>query len=184
MAKLLRHRVIKNPARVRKTRIVMNAAAGLKPVDQITDRAKRYRANRPEVRPSLPKKCNYCGSKRNVVIDHVNGDESDGSKKNLQWLCKSCNTAKGLYDKRNGNGVRTRQYNPSSRGLSKKAMLREYNFAILVMRGDEPGDVNKAMQVIESTPASIRSEYTSKSWQRRKAIYGPSGRKDGGAVPF
>jgi hypothetical protein len=170
--------------RTRKTKIVMNSAAGLKPASQITDRAKRYRANSKANRPAPPKVCNYCGSRKNVGVDHVNGNESDGSKRNLAWACKSCNTAKGLLFKRLGVGVRTKQFNPGRGGLSRKAQLREYNFAILVMRGVEPGDQSKAMETILKTPASIRSEYTSRSWARRKAIYGPSGRADGGAVPF
>ncbi|HEV2381611.1 MAG TPA: HNH endonuclease signature motif containing protein, partial [Terriglobia bacterium] len=67
-----------------------------KPTDQISDRAKRYRAQHAECRPPGPAKCALCGSTRFLVIDHKDGDESNGDPDNLRWLCKSCNTRLGL----------------------------------------------------------------------------------------
>jgi hypothetical protein len=123
-----------------------------------------------------------------VGVDHISGDESDLHPQNLIWACKSCNGKKAAVMKAAGLGKLTRQYNPSRRSSggrqNKTAMLRAYNFAILVMRGDEEGNVSKALETIRNTPKDLRSEFTSRSWARRKAIYGPSGRKDGGAVPF
>jgi hypothetical protein len=85
---------------------------GRKLVQDITDRAKRYRANAPQCKPAGPKRCALCGSNRNVVPDHKDGDESNGRKSNLRWLCKSCNTRLGKRDARLGRGRRTHQYNP------------------------------------------------------------------------
>ena len=62
---------------------------------QITDRAKRYRANAPGCCPPLPRRCEVCRSRRFVVVDDIDGDESNGSPENLRWLCKLCNTKLG-----------------------------------------------------------------------------------------
>jgi 5-methylcytosine-specific restriction endonuclease McrA len=81
-----------------------------KAVDEITDRAKRYRANaRP---PAGLRRCELCGSTRNVVIDHRDGNESNGRRRNLRWLCQGCNISEGARNARLGRGVPTRQYNP------------------------------------------------------------------------
>lgn len=164
--------------RVVKTKIVMNPDAGLRPASQISDRAKRYRANK--VGAHGPKRCNYCGSKKNVGIDHVNGDEADASPKNLVWACKACNTRKGLLFRRKGLGVITSQTNPS-RGRGRTSM-NEYAAAIKIMRGEFEGDVSKAVATIRATPAAVRSAYTARTWNMRRQIYGPSGRQS--EIPF
>jgi hypothetical protein len=155
-------------------RVVMNG--NRKPVHLITDRAKRYRANSPG--PAGPKRCGYCGSTRNVGVDHVNGDESDGAAKNLLFACKSCNAKKAALMKRHGLGKLTRQYNPvgSKRRGSRRDQLEAFGQAIKVMRGQFDGDVSAAVATIRATPENIRSEYTSRTWAARRAIYGPSGR--------
>jgi hypothetical protein len=81
-------------------------------VEKISDRAKRYRAHTPGCRPKGPKVCAICGSKRNVVPDHRDGNESNGRASNLRWLCKRHNTKLGKKMAKAGKGVRTRQYNP------------------------------------------------------------------------
>jgi hypothetical protein len=83
-----------------------------KPVETISDRAKRYRAHQPGCRPDGPKVCYKCGSRRFVVPDHIDGDESNGRKSNLRWACKRHNTIHGKAMAKAGRGVRTRQYNP------------------------------------------------------------------------
>src|SRR5580704_12018230 len=88
-----------------------------KPVSQISDRAKRYRAHSPGCRPDGPKVCFKCGSKRFVVPDHIDGNESNGRKSNLRWACKSHNTIFGKRMAKAGKGVRTRQYNPKTRAI-------------------------------------------------------------------
>ena len=174
--------------RQRKTRVIMSGGrafvvnAGRKPVSEISDRAKRYRANSPENRPPGRKQCGYCGALKNVGVDHVDGNEDNGAPHNLLYACKSCNGKKAAVTKRAGLGKLTRQFNPG-RARSGNRSLKEYGDAIKVMRGDFPGDVAAAVRTIHSTPASVRSAYTSRSWPTRKAIYGPSGRAQG-ELPF
>ncbi len=81
-----------------------------------TDRAKRYAANR-NVADDPKKGCLFCGSKRFLTVDHLSGDETDGTPANLAYLCKSCNTRKGATFAKAGIGRRTAQYNPDL-GLS------------------------------------------------------------------
>lgn len=92
-----------------------------KPVDQITDRAKRYRANAPECRPRGPKICHWCRTRTapQYVPDHVDGNEAHNTRGNLVWACKSCNTKRGKAMAKAGRGVRTRQYNPRWASRSK-----------------------------------------------------------------
>lgn len=157
----------------------MNPRAGLRPISSISDRAKRYRAQHASVRPAPPKRCGYCGSRSNVVIDHINGREEDLSPKNLMWACRRCNTKKGAVLKRAGLGRRVVQLNPAT-----NRSLAAYGAAIKVMRGEWEGDVGKAVALIRATPSSVRSQFTSRGWKTRKAIYGPRGRAGGGDVPF
>lgn len=82
----------------------------LKPVELITDRAKRYRAQKNA--PPAPRRCHYCGSRQNVEVEHVDGFEEHIEPENLTWACRSCNTRKGVVFKNAGFGRRTRQYNP------------------------------------------------------------------------
>jgi hypothetical protein len=80
-----------------------------KPVQNITDRAKRYRANACKKKAS---RCETCGATKNLVIGHRDGNESNGAPYNLGTFCKSCNGKDAVADKKAGRGVRTRQYNP------------------------------------------------------------------------
>jgi hypothetical protein len=102
----------------------------------LTDRAKRYRAQHPERIPLPPKQCNYCGSKKNVGVHHVTGNEDDGHPDNLQWACKRCNAKIAHLMKQAGVGKRTAQYNPKKRGSST---MGEYAAAIKVMRASLRG---------------------------------------------
>ena len=146
----------------------------LKPAREITDRAKRYRAHAEGVRPGPPKQCGYCGSKKNVVPDHINGREEDLEPQNLMWLCKACNTSKGILFRNHGIGRLTEQFNPAK--YSRKALMEEYGQAIKVMRGQFAGDIRKAVATIRATPADIRSAYTRRTWPTRRYLYGDSGR--------
>ena len=83
----------------------------MKPVTEITDRAKRLRANKVH---KLRKRCQQCGSKRNLGVGHRDGDESNNRPSNLFTQCKSCNGKQAARDKKAGRGVRTRQYNSST----------------------------------------------------------------------
>ncbi len=80
----------------------------------ITDRAKRYRANRCKKKAKF---CETCGSRQNLLIGHRDGNESNGRPYNLGTFCKSCNGKDAAADKKAGRGVRTRQYNPTRKQL-------------------------------------------------------------------
>src|ERR1035441_8994377 len=71
----------------------------LKPVNDITDRAKRYRAQNAV---KGPKKCVVCGAGGKLDVMHLSGDESDGEPKNLGYGCRRCNAALAAGFKRIG----------------------------------------------------------------------------------
>ncbi len=119
---------------------------------EITDRAKRYRAqNTP---PPGPKRCTFCASRRNIDIDHIDGDEGNGDPDNLMYLCRSCNSRKGVTQARNKIGVRTAQFNPQ-RGASFAA----FQNAAAVLLGIHSGDAGAATAAIRATPPAKRAEY-------------------------
>lgn len=160
---------------------------GRKPVEDITDRAKRYRSHAPENKPLGRKQCGFCGRRRNIDAHHITGDESDGGREGLMWACRSCNTAIAILMKGAGLGKPTNQYNAARSGKSRRDMMRDYGNAIKVMRGDFEGDVGAAVATIRSTPAAMRAAYTARTWPTRRALYGESGRGHGklfGDVPF
>ncbi len=130
----------------------------------VSDRAKRYRANQAACRPSGARECALCKSSRFLTIDHKDGDESNGAKSNLRWLCKSCNTREGAKMARKGKGRRTAQYNPGAKSLG------EYLNAIMQhTRGahDEGG------RILHETSKAKRAEYASEIWARRKSHGNP-----------
>lgn len=135
-------------------RIPNPACGGTAPVNLITDRAKRYRANHPDCRPGGPKVCAFCGSQRNVEVHHLDGNEDNGSPRNLAWACRSCNTRIGVAHKRAGIGKRTRQFNKAAG--ARVPSYAQYAHAVSVhVRGahDEGG------AVIHATPPELRSQY-------------------------
>lgn len=163
---------------------------GRKPASEVTDRALRYRANSEECKPAAPKRCLWCGQSnlgisgnRTVEVAHIDGDETNTTPENLAWSCRSCNQKVAANMKRAGVGRRTKQFNPKQRkrGITD---YREFQQALAITRGDEVGDVQRAVELIRATPMSRRSEFQKDIWAIRKERYGPSGRKDGGAVPF
>jgi hypothetical protein len=101
-----------------------------------------------------------CGSRRFVVVDHIDGDESNGSPGNLRWLCKSCNTRLGLANARAGKGRRTRQFNPGASTLSEYVEA-----AIQHTRGQH----DAGGQIIHETPKEKRKDFAAEIWQRRRA---------------
>jgi hypothetical protein len=135
-------------------------ASTRKPANEITDRAKRYRAHQPECRPPGPAKCALCGSSRFVVIDHKDGDESNGLPESLRWLCKRCNTRLGRTMARQGKGVRTRQYNPGAYTLA------QYTEAALQ---HTRGAHDAGGEIIHETPKEKRQEFAAEIWRRRRA---------------
>lgn len=81
-----------------------------RPAEQITDRAKRYRANVDA--EGMPRVCMFCGATKDLQVDHLDGYEEHGEPENLIILCRSCNQLKSSVFKAAGLGRRTEQYNP------------------------------------------------------------------------
>jgi len=75
----------------------------------VSDRAQRYRANQTV---EGPKVCLFCGSTRDLGVEHLDGFEEHNEPENLCWLCRSCNQLKSAVFKKAGLGRRTVQYNP------------------------------------------------------------------------
>jgi predicted RNA-binding Zn-ribbon protein involved in translation (DUF1610 family) len=117
---------------------------------KVTDRAHRYRAQR--LAPAGQKVCALCGSKKNVVPDHKDGHPDHTTPGNLQWLCKSCNTAKGFWMRNHGKGRLTHQYNPAE-GVPT---YKQYAFAVAT---HTPGAHDEGGPIIHATPKKLRSEY-------------------------
>jgi hypothetical protein len=140
---------------------------GRKPVDQITDRAKRYRAQQ---NVKGPKRCVVCNSTKNLDVMHLSGDESDGASKNLAYGCRSCNAKLGAAFKRVGSKVRTRQYNPTASGIPT---FEQYAWAV-AHHTREAHDEGGA--VIHGTPRHKRIQYAKRIAEIK------SGRR--GEVPF
>jgi hypothetical protein len=118
----------------------------------LSDRAKRYRANRRP--PAGPRRCNFCGSRQNIDIDHIEADESDDDQLNKIFLCRVCNTRKGITQKRARIGIRTRQYNPTS------ATITGWKHAAAVLTGNQPGDVAAATHYIRQTSEAARRRFS------------------------
>jgi hypothetical protein len=86
--------------------------------ENITDRAQRYRAqNAIEQEDRI---CVFCGSTGDVMVGHINGNESDGDPANLAYTCRPCNVSIGIFMARNGFGRRTVQFNPKDFGAQKR----------------------------------------------------------------
>lgn len=166
--------------RIRKVTVKMNGWR--KPVEQITDRAKRYRANHPDFLPEGERVCFLCNSDSNVDVHHMDGDESNGARSNLAYACRSCNVRLGNLMRGLGVGRLTNQYNPSKKGKRGADALADYHANMMVMRGVWAGDAAAAIEHIRAAPASVRSAYTKRSWAIRRQRYGPAGRQS--EIPF
>ena len=157
-----------------------------KPVSQITDRAKRYRANAA----APPKhRCFACGNPKVRGVAHIDGNEANTHPRNLDWTCASCNARMANTLRKARIGKKTAQYNPRRRqAASKAAPFGAYFAALDILNGKAPGNVQTAIRTVQSVPPETRHRYGKRLWEIRKERYGPSGRKDGGnydnEVPF
>jgi hypothetical protein len=122
----------------------------------VTDRALRYRAQRNP--PPGARVCHYCGSDRNVEIEHVDGREENCNPENLTWACRSCNTRKGAYFARYGIGRKTRQYNPA-RGRGARTLRSWLNAVDSVQGAGGTLEPAEAIAVIQATPHARRLEF-------------------------
>lgn len=141
---------------------------GRKPVELITDRAKRYRANSEGCRPKGARVCAYCGSKKNVEVGHIDGNEDHTYPSNLAWTCKSCNAGIAAVHKQLGKGKRTRQLNPKkgkrAAGRAGVPNLAEYTLAAAE---HTRGRHDAGGAVIHRTPKELRRQYAAEIWRRR-----------------
>lgn len=149
---------------------------GWKPVELISDRAKRYRANNSECKPKGPKVCAYCRSRKNVEVHHEDGNEDNGKPSNLAYACKSCNAKIAAFHKKNGLGKRIRQNNPKA--ARKVPTFEQYAYAVAT---HTRGTHDEAGAVIHATPKALRTQYAQKIWDRRRARGTTSTRS---VVPF
>src|SRR5256885_10751321 len=116
---------------------------------QITDRAKRYRAQKSV---TGPKKCAICGTGGKLDVMHLTGNEAHGERENLAYGCPSCNTSLGMAFKSIGAGKATNQYNPSS-GVPS---FQQYMWAV---SNHTRGAHDQAGAIIHATPKHKRIEY-------------------------
>lgn len=166
-----------------KTRLILDRSCRRNPAPcavtrktNVSDRAKRYRAHQPGCLPEGAKKCALCPAKKDLMIDHRDGNESNGARRNLRWLCRSCNTREGVKLARQGRGRRTVQFNPKG-----AVNLGQYLTALMVLHGDSTAmDFAAARQMIHDTPKSRRSEFASDIWAKRRE----RGTDKTGSVPF
>jgi len=119
---------------------------------KVTDRAHRYRANR--LAPLGSKVCALCGSRQNLTVDHKDGHPDHTTRSNLRWLCKSCNTARGIWMRDHGRGRLTHQYNPAK---GEPPTYEQYAWA--VSQQQHSGEHGEAGAIIHATPKELRSEY-------------------------
>src|SRR5208282_3631180 len=99
-----------------------------------------------------PKKCVFCGAKKDIQVLHLSGDESDGAKKNLAYGCRSCNQKLSAAWKRAGSKVRTRQYNPA-KGVPT---FQQYAWGVA---HHQRGAHDEGGAIIHATPRHKRIEY-------------------------
>jgi hypothetical protein len=128
----------------------------VKPASDITDRAKRYRANRKP--PPGPRRCNFCASRRNIDIDHITGTEEDEAPENLMYLCRTCNTLKGITQARNRIGVRTRQYNPEE-AMQGRTTFDRFKHAAGILLGKIKGSAAAATEYLRRTRPDQRVRF-------------------------
>jgi hypothetical protein len=143
----------------------------MKLATQISDRAKRLRANRAK---RLGARCECstrshghgarCGSRANLGMGHRDGDESNGRPSNLFTVCKSCNAKQAVADKKAGRGVRTRQYNPKRKRNAGATNLAQYVQAAV---DHTRGSHDAGGRIIHETPKSKRKEFAREiAWRK------------------
>ena len=157
---------------------------GKRAVRNLTDRAQRYRANRNA--PDGPKQCAFCGSKKQIMVGHLDGHESHNEPENLLWTCRSCNSLHGNALKRARMGKRTAQFNPTASGGASN--LGEWVNAVGAIRpraqgkvkgpvgssdrnsslvGSSTMSVSDAVAMIRATPQHKRQEFSAQLGRHR-----------------
>ncbi len=143
---------------------------------QITDRAKRYRAQGAVTGKRV---CVICGKKpKRIDVMHLDGNESHGEQANLAYGCRSCNGKLAAAFKRIGAGVPTNQYNPAKKEIPT---FEQYAFAVASGERDyypnstrhASGVKDEAGAIIHATPKHKRIEYAKRIASNRKARSNP-----------
>ena len=147
-----------------------------KPVSQITDRAKRYRAQ-SEVKG--PKRCVLCNGTAQLQVMHLSGDESDGDSRNLAYGCRSCNGRLSAAWKSLGSKVRTRQYNGPVFNAENPAAVPTFTQYCWAVAHHSRGAHDEGGAIIHATPRSKRIEYAG-----RIADIKRERRRESSSVPF
>ena len=150
----------------------------------VTDRAHRYRANAAP--PPGPKRCLFCGSRKDIQVGHLDGHEENDNPSNLVWTCRSCNGKMSHAFKRAGLGRRTRQFNPAGEGAPNYGAWMNA-VAKVTGKGNRKSNltIEEAVDLIHNTPKFRRREYSEQLWKIRKERYGASGRRrKDSEVPF
>lgn len=65
----------------------------------VTDRANRYRAQK-----HLKDACEVCGSTKNLQAHHIDGNERNYNKGNIQTVCETCHKSWTRYQAGQGKG--------------------------------------------------------------------------------
>ncbi len=135
---------------------------------QITDRAKRYRAQSAVEGPRV---CVICGTRpERIDVMHLDGNESHGEKANLAYGCRSCNGKLAAAFKKIGAGRPTNQFNPAG---GKVPTFEQYAWAVSQDR--HSGDKGEHGAIIHATPKSKRTEYAKrilrKAWGTRREAF-------------
>lgn len=166
----------------RKARTVPNPTRprALRPVEIISDRAKRYRAAKAAPQAE---RCGYCGAprsaRRRLDRDHIDGFESNNNPANLIDACRACNTRKGIVYTRAGLGKRVSQTNPSGptsgRIDPKKGAQSAAQWAIAaqVVTGrlaeSDQMTVRRAASIIAHTSQAKRKRFAAEIWDKRRS---------------
>ena len=116
----------------------------------ITDRAKRYRAQN---NVTGPRKCVLCGSRSDLGVMHLTGNEDHGERENLAYGCRSCNGKLAAAYKTLNLGKPTNQYNPAKSGVPT---FEQYMWAV---SNHSRGAHDAGGAVIHATPKHKRIEY-------------------------
>jgi len=146
--------------------------AGRRPVELLTDRAKRYRANAAITQRE--RRCIYCGAPpgpgRRLEVEHIDGNEANNGAANLAYVCRSCNTRKGAYFARRRTGRRTRQFNPrKKKSITGARTLAEYMETLNALHGYQSRfTLSEAIEKMHRTPPEDRSQFAREIWERRR----------------
>ncbi len=124
------------------------------PEPAVTDRALRYRAHHNP--PPGPKTCHYCGSKRSIDLEHIDGREENNEPANLMYACRSCNTRKGARFARLLLGRKTRQYNPRSAARNLREWMQAAQTAVAAPTA---AAARAAVATIQATAPGVRARF-------------------------